>query len=138
MNFGERLQRVLNETGITQSELGRRVGATSQSVNGWCQSGILPRKDILELLPKATGKPLYWFFMEDDEESDVPERLTQGGPTDLNDRQKRLLEIFDQLPTVEQDRFIELAGARLQELDDFMAEYQRRRKNRASFSLNQL
>lgn len=44
MNFGERLQRVLNETGITQSELGRRVGATSQSVNGWCQSGILPEK----------------------------------------------------------------------------------------------
>lgn len=128
MNFGERLQRVLNETGITQSELGRRVGATSQSVNGWCQSGILPRKDILELLPKATGKPLYWFFMEDDDESDVPERLTQVGPTDLNDRQKRLLEIFDQLPTVEQDRFIELAGTRLQELDDFMAEYQRRRK----------
>ncbi|TSB94001.1 hypothetical protein FLS08_22955 [Salmonella enterica subsp. enterica serovar Newport] len=83
---------------------------------------------MLELLPKATGKPLYWFFMEDDEESDVPERLTQGGPTDLNDRQKRLLEIFDQLPTVEQDRFIELAGTSLQELDNFMAEYQRRRK----------
>lgn len=128
MNFGERLQRVLNETGITQSELGRRVGATSQSVNGWCQSGILPRKDVLDLLPKATGKPLYWFFMEDGEEGDVPERPVQGESITLNDRQKRLLEVFDQLPTTEQDRFIDLAGTRLKELDDFMAEYQRRRK----------
>lgn len=128
MNFGERLQRVLNETGISQSELGRRVGATSQSVNGWCQSGILPRKDVLDLLPKATGKPLYWFFMEDEEEGDVPLPAAQSSSPELNDRQKRLLEVFDQLPTTEQDRFIELAGTRLKELDDFMAEYQRRRK----------
>lgn len=128
MNFGERLQRVLNETGISQSELGRRVGATSQSVNGWCQSGILPRKDVLDLLPKATGKPLYWFFMEDNEEGDAPLPAAQSSSPELNDRQKRLLEVFDQLPTTEQDRFIELAGTRLKELDDFMAEYQRRRK----------
>lgn len=128
MNFGERLQRVLNEAGISQSELGRRVGATSQSVNGWCQSGILPRKDVLDLLPKATGKPLYWFFMEDDEEGDIPLPVAQSSSPELNDRQRKLLEVFDQLPTTEQDRFIELAGTRLKELDDFMAEYQRRRK----------
>lgn len=128
MNFGERLQRVLNEAGISQSELGRRVGATSQSVNGWCQSGILPRKDVLDLLPKATGKPLYWFFMEDDEEGDVPLPVAQSSSPELNDRQRKLLEVFDQLPSTEQDRFIELAGTRLKELDDFMAEYQRRRK----------
>ncbi|MGB7799842.1 transcriptional regulator [Buttiauxella sp.] len=128
MNFGERLQRVLNETGMSQSELGRRVGATSQSVNGWCQSGILPRKDVLDLLPKATGKPLYWFFMEDEEESDAPLHTQQAYADGLNDRQKRLLDVFDQLPTAEQDRFIDLAGTRLKELDDFMAEYQKRRK----------
>ncbi|WP_232094597.1 transcriptional regulator [Salmonella enterica] len=136
MNFGERLQRVLNETGITQSELGRRVGATSQSVNGWCQSGILPRKDILELLPKATGKPLYWFFMEDDEESDVPERLTQGGLTDLNDRQKRLLEIFDQLPTVEQDRLLNWLAPDFKNWT-ISCGISKTQKNRTSFSLNQ-
>jgi len=128
MNFGERLQRVLNETGISQSELGRRVGATSQSVNGWCQAGILPRKDVLELLPKATGKPLYWFFMEDHEEGEMPAEVLSGKPLELSERQKRLLEVFDQLPSVEQDRFIDLASSRLKELDDFMAEYLKLRK----------
>jgi len=128
MNFGERLQRVLNETGISQSELGRRVGATSQSVNGWCQAGILPRKDVLELLPKATGKPLYWFFMEDHEEEEMPVEVLSGKPLELSERQKRLLEVFDQLPSVEQDRFIDLASSRLKELDDFMAEYLKLRK----------
>ena len=59
MNFGVRLQRVLDEIGMSQSELGRRIGATSQSVNGWCQAGILPRKEMLEQLPDITGKPLY-------------------------------------------------------------------------------
>ncbi|MCS5967314.1 helix-turn-helix domain-containing protein [Klebsiella variicola subsp. variicola] len=68
MNFGVRLQRVLDEIGMSQSELGRRIGATSQSVNGWCQAGILPRKEMLEQLPDITGKPLYWFFMTDEDE----------------------------------------------------------------------
>ncbi|MDP0984000.1 transcriptional regulator, partial [Klebsiella variicola] len=61
MIFGVRLLRVLVEIGMYQSELGRRIGATSQSENGWCQAGILPRKEKLEQLPDITGKPLYWY-----------------------------------------------------------------------------
>ena len=97
MNFGVRLQRVLDEIGMSQSELGRRIGATSQSVNGWCQAGILPRKEMLEQLP------------------DTPET-------------KKLLEIYDQLPQVEQERFVGLMQLRLEELDAFMNEYLMKRK----------
>ena len=68
MNFEERLIRALEEAGISQSELGRRVGVNSQSVSGWCNAGIIPRKEKLALLPEALGKPLYWFFMSDAEE----------------------------------------------------------------------
>ncbi|RVT16689.1 transcriptional regulator, partial [Enterobacter hormaechei] len=39
-----------------------------------------------------------------------------------------LLEVFDQLPEAEQDRFIALAKTRLEELDAFMAEFLRKRK----------
>ena len=48
--------------------------------------------------------------------------------TVLNDKQQRLLDVFDQLPESEQERFITLANERLEELDKFMAEFQKRRK----------
>ncbi|WP_241259332.1 helix-turn-helix domain-containing protein, partial [Enterobacter hormaechei] len=39
MNFEERLQRAIDEAGISQSELGRRIGVNSQTVSHWCNSG---------------------------------------------------------------------------------------------------
>lgn len=126
MNFEERLQRALDQAGISQSELGRRVGVNSQSVSGWCNSGIIPRKEKLAMFPEALGKPLYWFFMTDEEEQHLL-AVTQS-KTVLNDRQSKLLEVFDQLPESEQDRFISLANERLEELDRFMAEFLKRRK----------
>ncbi|EKA6821767.1 helix-turn-helix domain-containing protein [Salmonella enterica] len=126
MNFEERLIRALEEAGISQSELGRRVGVNSQSVSGWCNSGIIPRKEKLALLPEALGKPLYWFFMTDAEEKWLKE--TTESKTVLNDKQQRLLDVFDQLPESEQDRFITLANERLDELDKFMAEFLKKRK----------
>lgn len=127
MNFGVRLQRVLDEIGMSQSELGRRIGATSQSVNGWCQAGILPRKEMLEQLPDITGKPLYWFFMTDEDE----ETLQQPRSEDiyvLTPETKKLIEIYDQLPQMEQERFVGLMQLRLEELDAFMNEYLMKRK----------
>ena len=127
MNFGVRLQRVLDEIGMSQSELGRRIGATSQSVNGWCQAGILPRTEMLEQLPDITGKPLYWFFMTDEDE----ETLQQPRSEDiyvLTPETKKLIEIYDQLPQVEQERFVGLMQLRLEELDAFMNEYLMKRK----------
>lgn len=125
MIFEERLQQALEETGISQSELGRRVGVNSQSVSGWCK-GILPRKDKLELLPEALGRPLHWFFMLPEDEERI--RATTESKVVLSDAQARMLEIFDQLPGEEQERFISLAALRLEELDRFMQEYLNRRK----------
>ncbi|HGH5401277.1 TPA: helix-turn-helix domain-containing protein [Raoultella terrigena] len=126
MNFEDRLQQALDEAGISQSELARRVGVNSQSVSGWCNSGIIPRKEKLALLPEALGRPLYWFFMSEEEEKAV--EAATASKTVLNDKQSRLLEVFDQLPEAEQDRFIDLARIRLDELDKFMEEYLKRRR----------
>ena len=126
MNFEERLQRALDEAGISQSELGRRIGVNSQTVSHWCNAGIFPRKEKLALLPGALGKPLYWFFLSDEEEKNLA--ATTDSKTVLNTKQAALLNVFDQLPESEQDRFISLANARLEELDAFMAEFLKRRK----------
>lgn len=126
MNFEERLLRALEEAGISQSELGRRVGVNSQTVSNWCNTGNFPRKEKLELFPQALGKPLYWFFMTDEEEDKL--EATTASKTVLTEKQSELLEIFDQLPEIEQDRFVLLASQRLEELDKFMAEFLSKRK----------
>ncbi|MEN4128691.1 helix-turn-helix transcriptional regulator [Serratia marcescens] len=96
LNFGSQLQRFLRENKMTQSELGRLVGATSQSVNGWCQSGVIPRSDILEQLPRVTGKPLFWFFMTEEESaffSDIHSECTQH-----HQGRKTVTQEFSQAP----------------------------------------
>ncbi|WP_256664601.1 hypothetical protein [Klebsiella grimontii] len=64
--------------------------------------------------------------MTDEEESSL--QAVTASKTVLNQKQLELLEVFDQLPEVEQDRFIELARTRLEELDRFMAEFLSKRK----------
>lgn len=76
ISFGSRIQQVIREMGISQSEFGRRLGATSQSVNGWCHSGSLPRKELLDKLPEISGKPLFWFFTTEYEEAVFSPLLT--------------------------------------------------------------
>ncbi|EAA7571152.1 helix-turn-helix domain-containing protein [Salmonella enterica subsp. enterica] len=126
MNFEERLLRALEEAGISQSELGRRVGVNSQTVSNWCNTGNFPRKEKLELFPQALGKPLYWFFMTDEEENQL--KAITASKTVLTEKQAALLDVFDQLPEVEQTRFVQLASDRLEELDKFMAEFLSKRK----------
>ncbi|WP_449568452.1 helix-turn-helix domain-containing protein [Lelliottia nimipressuralis] len=129
MNFGKRLQKAIRDLEISQSELARRLGVKAQSVNGWCNSDILPRSEILNLLPAATGYPLSWFFMEDGEtieEHDPWAPKPQVKPS--TELQERLLEAFEQLPTDdEKERIIKLINLRLEELDNFAKTYLQKR-----------
>lgn len=129
MNFGKRLQKALKDLAISQSELARRLGVKAQSVNGWCNSDILPRSEILNLLPAATGYPLSWFFMEDGEtleEHDPWAPKAKVKPS--TELQERLLEAFEQLPTDdEKERIIKIIDLRLEELDNFAKTYLQKR-----------
>lgn len=129
MNFGKRLQKAIKDLEISQSELARRLGVKAQSVNGWCNSDILPRSEILNLLPAATGYPLSWFFMEDGETHEEHDpwapKLHVKPSTEL---QERLLEAFEQLPTDdEKERIIKIIDLRLEELDNFAKTYLQKR-----------
>lgn len=129
MNFGKRLQKAIKDLEISQSELARRLGVKAQSVNGWCNSDILPRSEILNLLPAATGYPLSWFFMEDGEpleEHDPWASKPKVKPS--TELQERLLEAFEQLPTDdEKERIIKIIDLRLEELDNFAKTYLQKR-----------
>lgn len=46
--FGDALTQLLHERGISQSELGRRLGVTGSAVNLWVNSRAKPSRDHLE------------------------------------------------------------------------------------------
>jgi transcriptional regulator with XRE-family HTH domain len=129
MNFGKRLQKAINDLGISQSELARRLGVKAQSVNGWCKSDILPRSEILNRLPSATGYPLSWFFMEENDPVEDHEPWAKK-PTVKPSSQllSKLIEVFEELPTEEEkERIISMIELRLAELDEFATSYLQKR-----------
>lgn len=129
MNFGKRLQKAINDLGISQAELARRLGVKAQSVNGWCNSEILPRSEVLRLLPSVTGYPLSWFFMEDNEAPEDHDPMDTRVPIKpASILQEKLLTVFEQLPSdVEKEKVIMMIEMRLQELDDFAKTYLQKR-----------
>jgi transcriptional regulator with XRE-family HTH domain len=129
MNFGKRLLKAINDLGMSQSELARRLGVKAQSVNGWCNSDILPRSEILNRLPAATGYPLSWFFMEDHEpKEDLEPWAPKPSLKPATELQSKLLEVFEELPTDdEKEKIIRMIELRLKELDDFATSYLQKR-----------
>ncbi|ASK03311.1 TPA: helix-turn-helix domain-containing protein [Citrobacter freundii] len=129
MNFGKRLQKAIHDLGISQSELARRLGVKAQSVNGWCNSNILPRADILDRLQSATGYPLYWFFLEETEADTIPAITSEKKRQPQSAQEQKLLEQFELLPTDdEREKIVKLIELRLQELDDVATAYLKKRK----------
>lgn len=129
MNFGKRLQKAIKDLDISQSELARRLGVKAQSVSGWCNSDILPRSEILNLLPAATGYPLSWFFMEDGERPEEHDPWAPSVPVKpSSELQAKLIKAFEQLPTDEEkERIIMMIDMRLEELDNFAKTYLQKR-----------
>lgn len=129
MNFGKRLQKAIKDLDISQSELARRLGVKAQSVSGWCNSDILPRSEILNLLPSATGYPLSWFFMEDGERPEEHDPWAPNVPAKpSSELQAKLIKAFEQLPTDEEkERIIMMIDMRLEELDNFAKTYLQKR-----------
>ncbi|SYA62061.1 helix-turn-helix domain-containing protein [Klebsiella pneumoniae] len=70
---------------------------------------------------------MYWFFMTDEDEDTLHPPRSEDIYV-LTPETKKLIEIYDQLPQVEQERFIGLMQLRLEELDAFMNEYLKKRK----------
>jgi hypothetical protein len=101
------------------------IDVNSQTVSHWCKREFSKKRKAGPLASSA-WEALYWFFMTDEEEEHL--NSVTASKTVLNSKQAALLEVFDQLPESEQDRFISLAKTRLEELDAFMAEFLRKRK----------
>ncbi|XUV82740.1 helix-turn-helix domain-containing protein [Enterobacter sp. TMH.L2] len=120
-NFVRRLQLIQDQTGWNLSEIARRVTVSPQAVQQWAKGETTPRGERLKRLSAVTGKPEHWFFMPPDEnEPDVPSvenHASVAREDALDDKEKALLALFNQMPEAEKNRLIVHAKATLKELD---------------------
>ena len=56
MNFGEKLQMLRNEKGLTQQELSEKIGVTKRTLQGWEKDGRHPKQaDLYDRLAEVLG-----------------------------------------------------------------------------------
>ncbi|EIX4511235.1 helix-turn-helix domain-containing protein [Escherichia coli] len=105
MIFVKRLQQVLQELNINQSELGRRLGVKPQSVQGWLK-GVMPRMDKLEKLAELSQHPVHWFFMEEETLGDKMAVSSNDNQPQLTEQQKKIISLLDELPQSDAEQII--------------------------------
>ncbi|EPX8570294.1 helix-turn-helix domain-containing protein, partial [Escherichia coli] len=105
MIFVKRLQQVLQELNINQSELGRRLGVKPQSVQGWLK-GVMPRMDKLEKLAELSQHPVHWFFMEEETLGDKMAVSSNDNQPQLTEQQRKIISLLDELPQSDAEQII--------------------------------
>ncbi|EFI1886153.1 helix-turn-helix domain-containing protein [Escherichia coli] len=105
MIFVKRLQQVLQELNINQSELGRRLGVKPQSVQGWLK-GVMPRMEKLEKLAELSQHPVHWFFMEEETLGDKMAVSSNDNQPQLTEQQRKIISLLDELPQSDAEQII--------------------------------
>ncbi len=111
----KRLNELMDLKGISKAEMARIAGVSPQSVNNWFARGTIGKSSALKLAEEL-GVSVAWILCEGDDSQ-----------TGLDQRQTHLLNLFAQLPEVDQDNMIAAFEMRLKELDAFTARYAQRR-----------
>ena len=111
----QRLNELMKLKGATKADLARVAGVSPQSVNNWFARGTLGKNSALKIAD-AYGVSVAWVLGEE-----VDEALG------LNEKERRLLALFNQLPEAEQDRMIDTFELRLKEIDEYVQKYLRGR-----------
>jgi transcriptional regulator with XRE-family HTH domain len=108
---GQRLNDVIHSKRITKSDLARIAGVSRQSVNGWFNRGSIS-KEAAAKISAAVGVSLAWILGEEAEESVA-----------LSADEKKLVELYRQFPSAEQENMVAAFEMRLSELKNFYDKY---------------
>ncbi|MBI3929569.1 MAG: helix-turn-helix transcriptional regulator [Armatimonadetes bacterium] len=106
MNFPQRLRHARKEAGLSQVEMGQKIGVSGQSVKEWEAGRSCPQFDRLQAIAEVTAKPLAWFFLTGEE----------SGPVVHNEVVRNSLEELDRVEAAVKrlkDRMVSMAGGEL-------------------------
>jgi transcriptional regulator with XRE-family HTH domain len=112
--IGERLKALRERKNISQAQLSKMCGWATASRVGNYELGTrnIGVDDAVVLARILDTSPSYLLF--GDEENRGQE---------LPEKQRRMLQLFNQLPESEQERMIDLFEIRLKEIDDYVEKY---------------
>ena len=111
-----RLNEIIEQKRISKADIARICGVSSQSVNNWLVRGAIGKSSAIKLAD-ALGVSLEWVLGQDVDSKDG-----------LRPDERRLLELYNQLPNEEeQQNILRIISLRLKELDELYAKYMGRR-----------
>ncbi|MDZ4030228.1 MULTISPECIES: helix-turn-helix domain-containing protein [Kluyvera] len=112
--IGERLKSLRERKKLSQAQLSKLCGWSTASRVGNYEGGLrnIGVDDAITLARYLDTTPSFILFGDE-----------QNKGQELPEKQRRLLLLFDQLPSAEQDKMIDLFEVRLKEIDDYVAKY---------------
>lgn len=104
IELSDRIRRRRNELDISQQKLADAVKVSHVTIFKWENGETEPRGQNLFKLSKALKCSPTWLLYGDEDQQPLP---VDDLPTELDDRQKKLIDLFDSLPESEKDRHIQ-------------------------------
>ncbi|EFT8655604.1 helix-turn-helix domain-containing protein [Salmonella enterica] len=103
LTLSDRLAMRRKALGLTQQQVADAVGRSGVSVYKWESGQNEPKGQNLIALARVLKCSATWLLFGDEDQSPLP---VEELPTELDERQKLLLELFDSLPESEKERQI--------------------------------
>lgn len=117
--LSDRISARRKELGLTQQQLADMVKKSSVSVFKWESGQTSPKGDTLFALSRALKCTPTWLLYGDDDQTPLaPEEL----PTELDERQRRLLDLFDSLPESQKEAHLNELEARVENFNKLFNE----------------
>jgi len=123
-HIGDRLKTEAERLGLKPLQVAEFFGVKAPSVYDWYDHGRIHKKHYLRLV-ELSGKPLSWWLDLRTEGHQVAEH--QSDYADADPRQRILLELFEGLPSKEQDELIQTLTQKKQHYDAVIEELLARR-----------
>ncbi|MCK6926596.1 transcriptional regulator [Enterobacter roggenkampii] len=105
----------LNVKGFSKTEMAKVANVSKQAVTGWFRTGKMSKESALAVAD-AAGVSVPWLLGEEVGEKDG-----------LKPDERRLLELYRQLPEEEQKNMLRIFSIRLKELDELYEKYMKGR-----------
>ncbi|HCD7554180.1 TPA: helix-turn-helix domain-containing protein, partial [Citrobacter farmeri] len=128
-NLSDRISARRKALGLTQQQLADMVKKSSVSVFKWESGQTEPKGKTLFALSSALKCSPTWLLFGDEEQTPTPVDLL---PIELDDRQNRLLELFDSLPESEKESYLNELEARVENFNRLFEELLKVRKLQSS------
>ncbi|MEQ1967232.1 helix-turn-helix domain-containing protein [Xenorhabdus nematophila] len=122
-----RLDQLMETRGISKSDMAKICNVTPQSVNGWYVRGSIGKKSAMKL-SDSLGVSVAWILGESDEDASINDAILPR--PELTNREKILLELFNELPDSEADLLLKNLEEKKRHYDKLLEELLHKRKQK--------